>query len=267
MRFTPGIVARPAAVGGGPPAPTGVWEPLTGLGSSLIAWWTADAGVVGSPVSSWTDRKLGMAVTATSGARPTLGTINGKTALSFSGSNYLKKSAPLTGLPFGATPGELWTVMFRNALGGSPYPFGYGSQSALAGTGDRMFAPAPGGTNYNMRVMSNAYILTDAGADPGPAQILCGWFGNLLMGGRVNGRDFVPASMATTAHNTGEYNLVMGGSLGNSTIATFNGLERHNMITSLLTANLRLQLEGYFAHDSLMTAELPSDHPYKTLAP
>jgi hypothetical protein len=115
----------------------GGWTPLA-LGSSLLAWWTADRAdlitLSGAAVTSWKDVTHGYdAVQAVSAARPIFSAtgFNGAPGLTFDGTDdYLElASQPF---PSGAAGSEIWAVVQQSSPAGETIPrilLAYGGDS------------------------------------------------------------------------------------------------------------------------------------------
>lgn len=101
-------------------------SPVTILGTSLVAWWTADRSYLltlsGSQVTSWKDVVAGYdAVQAVSSARPLYSatSFNGSPGVTFDGVDDELTSvtaALLAVLPTGAAPGEIITILQSDDL-------------------------------------------------------------------------------------------------------------------------------------------------------
>lgn len=99
------------------------WTPLV-LGSDLLAWWDAGAGISlsGSSVTAWADRKGGyLAEQSLSGSRPLWSetSFNGAPGVTFDGNDdevTCTAAALLAALPTGAAAGELWLVGQQSEL-------------------------------------------------------------------------------------------------------------------------------------------------------
>jgi len=101
-------------------------SPVSILGASLLAWWTADRADLitlnGTAVTNWKDVVAGYdAVQGVSAARPIYSStsFNGASGLTFDGIDDELTStdaALLAALPDGAEPGESWAIVQQNAL-------------------------------------------------------------------------------------------------------------------------------------------------------
>lgn len=100
--------------------------PISILGASLLAWWTADRADLitlnGSAVTSWKDVMHGYdAVQGVSASRPVYSatSFNGSPGLTFDGSDdgLICTDAALLGLlPDAAEAGEMWAIVQQDAL-------------------------------------------------------------------------------------------------------------------------------------------------------
>lgn len=113
----------------------GRWTPLD-LEGKLLAWWDASSGVAlsGNQVSSWVDRKNGIAVTQTIGmSRPTWSD-GAFPSLVFDGiDDYLDLAA--NPFPVGSSPADIWNVLQQDAPDADTtvrYSAAYGGVNALS---------------------------------------------------------------------------------------------------------------------------------------
>ncbi len=127
-------------------------SPVTILGSSLLAWWTADRAdlitLSGAQVTSWKDVTHSYdAVQAVSGARPLYSatSFNGAPGLTYDGTDdelTCTNAALLAALPDGAEPSEMWGIAQQNAL--------------VADTGVRILISAGAATSTTRRGLERA---------------------------------------------------------------------------------------------------------------
>jgi hypothetical protein len=104
----------------------GVGSPVTILGASLLAWWTADRADLitlnGSAVTSWKDVVAGYdALQGVGASRPLYSatSFNAAPGLTFDGTDdelTCTSASLLAALPDGAEPGEIWSIVQQNAL-------------------------------------------------------------------------------------------------------------------------------------------------------
>lgn len=254
------------------------WEP-TQLGAGLAAWWSAQdyalmtddgAGLI----SSWKDRVTGLAVTATTTARPTWGsrTLGESTAgandgiapgIRFDGVANFFVTTVLTALPTGSTPGELWAVCLPTTTGSASRVAGYGTSGASAsraiwksGT-DK--AEVTDGTVGNQSAASVAL---------GVGHIVGGNFSGTSMNGFLDGVAGTSNPSVISALNTPATRLRIGADVGTTPSVFYPGVVSDVMILSgVLSTSDRQKLEGYFAWQRGLASMLPNSHPYKNQAP
>lgn len=247
-------------------SPRVYWQP-TDLGAALKAWW--HAGDHGTPnmvddgaglISSWKDRIAAIDVVATTTARPTWAAASFNAAfagVTFDGVANTLRGTTLTGLPVGATSGEIFAAASATAGGANRQVVNYGGISAnllrrLQDVSDKLRA-------------SDGSVLSDSLGSLVPLGILCGIFTATTVQSRLNGVD--SAAAAGAAVNTGTTRIAIGANNNTAAGNFWVGAIRHVLITAALTATQREQLEGWLAWDANMVALLPASHPYKGVAP
>lgn len=248
----------------------GLWTPST-LGAKAKTWWNADdhgtanmtddgAGLI----SAWKDRIAGLSLTATTTARPTWGAaavFSSKAGVTFDGVANCLVATSFAALPTGNNDSEVWTILNCGANASTGVIFQYGSATAgLYRRLQRNSTTHPAISDGSTSLIPNDDLTGDF-------IIGAGWTGSTTESGRLNGQNMVPATATISALNTGTSRVRMGA--GNSTTASnfLIGTIRHVVVTSGLTANERLQMEGWLAWDSGKASLLPSDHAFKNWAP
>jgi hypothetical protein len=232
-----------------------VTNPVTLLGASLAAWWDAD-NLSDGAVASWADKVGSLTVTeATNQPVRAASSLNGRAGVTFDGVNDILTVASTTGLPTGATPGEIWLVCQSvGAASVGQIIIRYGQTGRGQSRNPTSEArPISGGENLNAGI---AYDATN----PGP-HIVGGIFLATEMQGRYNGAPF--ATTAASTLNTGTTRLRMGANDGASPASFYSGVIRHVLITTLLTEQQRYGLEGWLAWDAGTQARLPYQHPFR----
>jgi hypothetical protein len=256
---------------GSGPAATGLWTP-TLLDGALKGWWTADdhgtarmtddgAGLI----SSWTDNTGAMAVTAATTARPTWGatSFNGRPGLTFDGTANCFVSTTLTTLPTGATAGEIWAIFQTTSASGISILCRYGGTTSATA---RSLEVNP----IRARASDIATGLVDGvrAVNDGAPHVAGGAWAGTVESGRVDGSDFSPSASATIATlNTTTIRLRIGAANATSASNFFNGILRHLLITTTLTPDQHLQLEGWGAWDVGANYQLPASHPFRNRRP
>jgi hypothetical protein len=236
------------------------WDP------SLIttALWldAADASTItasSGSVDEWRD-KSGNArhVTATSTARPVnTATQNNKTVLSFDGSND-RMTRP-GGVITGSAARSVYVV--AKPLDGDT-AFDFGTEAANSRYSISLNTGFIGISASNIAwstINGNSfgvYAFSQSGTSL--STVTAFW----------NGTSYASTSSlaATTATNTGTTITVVGADVSQS--AFFQGdIAEIVVLGQASTTFDRQRIEGYLAHKWGLTANLPSDHPYKTNAP
>lgn len=245
------------------------WEPSPGLGAKLVAWWrvedyptlmTDDGGGL---ISSWTDCKLGRAVSATGAARPIYQAtgLYGRPCLVFDGIATLLETTNLAGFPTGAADGCLVAVCGPIvAPGATTHLAAYGSTSANA--------------QRDLRILSSGDIAASTGTianngDPGSAVLnvvigsWSGGFSNLFQNGRRSADNPKAATVATATTR-----LRFGASVA-STANQFGAVKLTDVmvISGTLTPYEKAKLEGYLAHKRGAPGVLPVTHPHVSAPP
>lgn len=260
-------LTSPASIGGA--AAGGTWTPLD-LGAALKYWANADdhgtANMTddgGGLISQWKDRVGGLAATGATTARPTWTATAFNSAyagVTGNGTANILKTAVLTGLPTGATGGEIWLLLNSTSVVANSFMFMYGAAGGVSRTlyhtATPQLALSDGTTNTTQTT---------------PATLL----GNLIIGAfwagttqsaRVNGADASPAG------TIGALNTPTSGSLSmfarNTSLLFAAMVLRHGIVTTTLTALQRQQMEGYLGWDAgLAGSTLAVGHPYKSARP
>lgn len=240
-------------------------------GVILKTWWAAeDYGLMvddGSGViSSWTDRVAGVAVTATTTARPTWSATSfdtGKPGLTFDGTANALSISSTAAVPTGSTAGELVAVCKANDTAAAQSVVAYGATTA--------------GQNRRMGVNSNEKIfITDGTTSNSDSGSVTGVTPSILVGEEfsttqncwINGN--ASSSNPTTAGslNTGTTRLRIGASAATSASIFWNGVIADIMVfQGTFTQADRQKLEGYFAWKYQFNFSLASGHPYRFTQP
>lgn len=250
------------------PAQYGLWSPA----NTTTALWldAADASAItasGGFVSQWKDKSgNGRNVAqATGSAQPAFmaANLNGRGVLTFDGGDSLATSEnfPLTGNP-------AFSVFYvaKKTAATNGMTFGWGnSQTALAACGYYEDATVSafsyaGANNYNTTASTND-LWHIAAFTKSPGAI------NTSSGAYRNGIDISTSGHSTTTPNISAAPFTVG-QWANFTTARFIGSMAEIIITASSESMLnRQRIEGYLAHKWGLTANLPSDHPYKTVGP
>ena len=246
--------------------------------------FTTDSGSTlatnGTTVGRWVDKSGNSrnAAQSTPGLRPTYTTsaFNGKNVLTFPGSTY--RALNISSLPLQDTVTII--AVFENAV-----QFGSGSihKPVLGCTSTDVNVSNSTGYTFGKSVSSDAgarmsvpsdepnttNVSTSYAAAGGTYEIVAGTNAagsvSLLRNGVVAASDTVTnrTSGWVTGYSIG---YSFGGTLADSRFYTGNLCEIIALTASPLLATTQ-RLEGYLAHKWGLTANLPSDHPYKTVGP
>lgn len=252
MRLGLGLTAPDLAVRQAASVP---WSPLD-LGSSLLAWWDAEAAgslsLSGSSVLSWIDLKGGLALTPpSSGARPLwqATAFNGRPMVTFDGSDdTLEASA--AALPSAAAPSEIWVLIDQQlsaADASNRIIAGYGSNATATWRVARRIVS----TGVNR---SGAQVGDNSTSVPvvGPATDLSGRHVVRLAVGAISSQvftDTVPTGTGgapvTVTPATGNTRIRLGASPGTTANSFFTGGINSALVTGPLADPAATQLMGW----------------------
>lgn len=250
-----------------------LWTPAEISGA---VWVDAnEATLDGSAVTTLTD-KVGGTITATQGtssARPTLvgDVLNGEPVIQFDGGDYLS---------FGTTLGKPanWSIFVVGMFDSLPT----GSNACMCGSIDS------GGGNANAwgrclayngqswyafgngSVSSSGYYASAFSDDTWFMEAQTYTSGADYVKQFLNGVEKTPTKSSTSATACSgtayEYAIGRQGAVGQYA-PSGSRLKGWVQVPSVISADDRQKLEGYYAHLCGLTSLLPSDHPYKTDAP
>lgn len=247
------------------------YDPEVDLGSALKAYWDADdygtARVTddgGGLISAWKDRKLGLTLTAAGSARPVFSTayVGGSNAFLFDGTANVMRVESTTGLPVGATAGQIWVL--REGVGTtSALTFSICVGGAGATTQRRL-----GRSNASERfVVSDATTNTTAsgneGLISGGGHMSMGRWSGTQQAGRNRGQ-VSPAAATIATLNTGTTRVTVGASNATTPASFYHGAITAILITDdSLTLTQQQQLESWGYRRAGHLDYLPDDHPFK----
>lgn len=231
-----------------PPA----WSPLD-LGSSLLAWWTADRAdlitLSGSQVTDWLDIIANRNMTqGVSGARPLYSatSFNGSPGVTFDGIDD-EVSVGAAPFPSSSAASEMWLLADQTALPADPVTriaFAYGSGSAS--NNRRGIARAvSGGVNLaQARTGNGTTTLADVVADYSGRKVMRGVFSPTtttvyLDGVAGPGTAIVPNTTVSSARTR------IGANSGTTPANFFQGVVRDAIITGPLSAPDAASLNTY----------------------
>ena len=269
----------PAFLGGlAAPSP---WTPA----DITTALWldAADSGTVttvSGAVSQWDDKSGNSrsASQSTPGSRPTYSAtgFNGKPGIVFNGSSQLLEITNALSLTRNIGRISFFFAAHTSGLTGSTqalttFPIG-------TNTSDRVSCAYLQDTKLRIAgrrldTDSFAAALSSGSWNTSPAVLCFQWdFTAAKASIFYNGANGDPLEATLhTAGNTSDTDSSVTPKIG--TIATgatnfFNGpIAEAVVTTNTITATIRQKIEGYLAHKWELTANLPSDHPYKTVGP
>jgi len=248
------------------------WAPED-LGSSLALWLDADDAstltLSGSNVTEWRDKSGGGKHVAQGSAsqQPTTTTFNGRTSLSFDGTNDLLENATV-GITSGSYSGSfnVFYVATRSGVAGTLLSERSGGVVAISQWAN-LWGPnylSSDGTNLwsNHTISSTVFDQLSSS-------------GGLVVHVHVSGsRDQLWLNGASRTVDSGTANSITGpagfriGARELSYGQNWHGKISEVMVTtSSLDSNTRQSIEGYLAHKWGLTGSLPADHPYKASAP
>jgi hypothetical protein len=260
------------------PAQYGLWSPA----NITTALWldAADASTVttdGSAVSQWNDKssnaRHASQVTASLSPTYTANGLNGKSVVTFNGSNVLGLTELTLGRNIGGlsyfavassttvSGGNYRTIFDLNTGSGLDRASFYVRESTIEVSGRRLDTNLYQAHTNGTPSINTAFILC-ALFNYSAAALSVGFNGGALTS-RSGG-----FQTAGNTSNTDSTLITMGASdaLGSST--PFTGyVSEFIAIRSILSDANRQKLEGYLAHKWGLTANLPNDHPYKTVGP
>lgn len=242
----------------------GSWTPAS---LSTALWLDADTGgsitLTSGAVSQWSDRSDNSrhATQGTAGERPTVNAtgINNKPAISFDGSDdwlalpsgFLNGTTAFTIAMVIAAP-----LQQNDAVFGPSSSFSTGLELVCTNTASQ---PTLLRVNNSNRIISGLWSTNSA---PALTTITAS---STATAGWLNG------TAVSAASSAGISALNFNGIYG---LGRYNGSFNAQMLVgefiileSSASTDDRQKLEGYLAHKWGLTANLPADHPYKTVAP
>jgi hypothetical protein len=250
------------------------WGPHVLTRSVLKAWWNADdhgtarmtddgAGLI----SNWVDRIGGMAVTATTTARPTwaASSFNSTVAgLTFDGVANCFVSTTLTTLPTGAVAGEIWVSTVLNTAGSLVNIFDYGGAVASSA---RVLQASSGAGKARVSDLTTIGADTSANVLTTPS-VVSGQFFGTTMNGWINGNAFTVNPVTISSLNTGTTRARIGASNLGAAAGFWPGVIRHVFVLQGTLSDVdRQKFEGFLAWDGGYQASLPATHPYQRFRP
>lgn len=262
--------------------------------TDLFSWWKADAitGLSnGDPVSTWADSHTGgYDVGASAGDRPTYTTdeLNGLPVVSFNGSNHLAAAAasPWTFLHYsGSTVIAVWKAGIV-ADPNTAYGLCGNNGTASATYGMSLFCDDRAIVPYNevfraqisSRRIGDQFVVTQATQDGlhavntptiishtgDPQNAIAADRSELRINGSNPEKNNTYTGTAVTNNSTYVFQI---GSCGNSFGLLVGYMAELVICDGILSDHDRQKVEGYLAHKWGLAVNLPSDHPYKTVAP
>jgi hypothetical protein len=246
-------------------------------------WLKADAitGVAnGSPVTTWTDSSgNSQSATGSGGTRPTLVTnvINSKPVVRFVAGSAQEMSVPATNFPAGSAARSIFAVGIPRSATARTFIFSYGGgdQAQLWDLEINGFQANQNG-KFLVGTFNGGRSTTSATAAPVDTAGLfnCRFAGVTANDIRlfVNGSEMAAGLYegATSAQGHTLNTTAGNGRLGTRWIyptnANYDAAE-YLVFASALTDAEHQKVEGYLANKYGLTANLPSDHPYKNGAP
>jgi hypothetical protein len=274
------------------PAQYGLWSPA----NITTALWldAADASTVTESsglVGQVNDKSgNGRNFTASSGARPTYSanTLNSRAVFTFNGSQWLTSTNTASTWNFlhntnGSTVIAVWKSG-NNSNPNAAYALCGTNAGSASNRGSILFYDDRTASSRNNRIVGlvtasagNTVISNVSTDDAMPANTPVivyhgGDPGNATAANRsslqVNGGSAIATNTntATATSSDATFTLQLGAD-GNNTASLTGYVAEFIVLTSVASTEIRQKLEGYLAHKWGLTANLPNDHPYKTVGP
>jgi hypothetical protein len=250
------------------------WDPSL-ITSSL---WLDAADVstvttVSGGVSQWNDKSGNgrNATQATSALRPTVNStgINSKPTINFNGSGLLL-SVPRGFITNAVSAFAVYSgggvnarILDQRSTGLVGAVKGWQVKNRNSATSDLCIVDDGAG---------NARMVSDLdGLDGSSKQIAFVFPANTNPRQYINGAEYGTLQLTggiPTDIDNATFNITIGGNAGGGTTQDFTGLIGEViLLNSGASTNTRQRIEGYLAHKWGLTANLPSDHPYKVNVP
>ena len=249
------------------------WEPVSGLGDSLIAMLDADdvdlmVNDGGNLISSWSTRTGGITVTASGSARGTWSTtgFNGtNAAIDTDGVANCYTTLSLGAIPTGGNPSEVWVLAHQKSAtpGTSQVAMQYGGAAANVAVRRVL----KGSVGIKAQIYADTAVATDNLHDwTGPALVRGVWSGS-AENGWFNGVPFITNPTAIDPLATGTTRLRIGAATAGS--PTLFGQFGFNKIAFTKPLNLlqQYQLEGWMLWNVGLQALLPATHRFRWARP
>lgn len=244
------------------------WNPPS---ENQILWLDATVSdsltISNGSVTQWRDRSAaGNHANYVSGNAPALGSIGSLPAVAFNGSNQYLSIAHQS-LFNGGNGLTLFLVIQSAQTTNNTGPIGkwVGGQNAWAYS--TKTASSPNKTMFYVQG-TNTYASSSVSTTDNAAHLLTGLFAPASRVAHwVDGGDLADVTTGVGGAPTGSASIVSVGCLYGTT-GWFDGAIGEILIyAAALTTEQRQIIEGYLAHKWGMAAKLPSNHPYKTVAP
>ena len=243
-----------------------LWTP-SDLGTGILtAWYKADSikQADGSAVASWVDSS-GNSNTVAQGVgvrQPTLQTneLHGRNIIRFDGTNDILTDGDIADLDVGT--GDIWMACVFKSTDNSAVQFIFekgNNQFGLVATSVGILQARMGGNSNVPQQSSGNWSRTEfLMVTASRVSSTCNGF--------LNGSDMTTTGTTNTGSiNNSNFLDIGAGSVGGQPM--LGDIAEILIGGATLTSSDRQDIEGYLAHKWGMTANLPSDHPYKSLPP
>jgi hypothetical protein len=242
------------------------WTP-TVLGTAVKGWWDAkDASTItlsGNLVTSWASKVASITADQATGANQPSYSVTARNSLPgliFNGSSHFLTISSIAGFPLGSTTGMIIVVAQTAQAAGLDVAIDYGATTVRTDRAIAMNAsglPTAGISGFGATSASKWNLTGD--------RIALGRFATNNTQVKLDGGAYETALVEpiTTGSTTG----LIGANNAATPDSFWHGTIQEILVTTDLTTDEIAKVEGYLAHKWGITARLPSDHPFKTVAP
>lgn len=215
-------------------------------------------------ISNWVDRKGGLAVTATTTARPTWGAASFNSVypgVTFDGVANALTAASTGNLPVGSTAGNLAAVFSIPSAG-----IANGRIITMGSSGSNSRDLRQGSAGKPTVSDGSTTISSSAGTNFSPLILVGDWSGT-TEDGWINGAALSGNPTTISSLNTGNSRVRLGANPAVSPSGFGAMVLVDALVTTLVSAADRQKLEGYFAWKYAFQSSLTAGHPYAGKAP
>jgi hypothetical protein len=245
-----------------------VWSPAE---ISTALWLdAADSSTItesGGAVSQWNDKSGNNrhATQATSGNRPTVGTtvLGGLRTVSFNGTTQWIQTGAYTG----SQPLTMFCIAQTNVTTG-PGAFRqyvFDTANFVLGSANRQLLALRGNQTNTIAIFAGSSFGNSGVATTASPRIVGSHFSGESSFLAIDGTFYSLSSNPGIADNTFGH-VIGGGNLGTNDMLD-GYVAEFVVVLGAANTDTRQRIEGYLAHKWGLTANLPNDHPYKTVGP